>query len=71
MIVMTDMTSKAVARKQLKAVLEAMSPQERHSKSIAACSLVASSSEFEVARVVMLFLSTPHEVDTAPLALKC
>ena len=68
---MNDMTSKAVVRKRLKAMLEGIAPAERHRKSIAACALLASSSEFQAARVVMLFLSMPHEIDTASLALKC
>lgn len=38
--------------------------------SIAACSLLTQATEFSKARVIMLFLSTPHEIDTAPLALK-
>src|SRR4051812_28689037 len=42
----------------------------RHRKSLLACSFVASCAEFQAARVVMLYLSMPSEVDTAPLALK-
>ena len=67
---MNDMTSKAAVRKHLREVLAAMGEPERHQKSLAACSLVASSPEFAAARVVMLFLSTPAEIDTASLALK-
>jgi 5-formyltetrahydrofolate cyclo-ligase len=62
---------KAVLRRQLRERLAAMSEPQRHTKSCAACSLVSSTHEFDNARVVMLFLSTPHEIDTAPLALKC
>jgi 5-formyltetrahydrofolate cyclo-ligase len=47
-----------------------MGEAPRHQKSIAACSLIAASPEFAAARVVMLFLSSPTEIDTAPLALK-
>jgi 5-formyltetrahydrofolate cyclo-ligase len=68
---MSDMTSKAAVRKHLREVLAAMSEAERHQKSLAACSLVATAPEFAAARVVMLFLSTPAEIDTASLALKC
>lgn len=68
---MIDMKSKAVIRRQLREVLASMSEADRHQKSQAACSLLSSTSEFEAARVVMLYLSTPNEVDTAPLALKC
>jgi 5-formyltetrahydrofolate cyclo-ligase len=38
---------------------------------LSACSFVANSPEFAAARVVMLYLSMPTEVDTSPLALKC
>lgn len=68
---MTNMTSKAAIRKHLREVLAAMDEAQRHQKSLTACSLIAASPEFAAARVVMLFLSTPTEIDTAPLALKC
>lgn len=68
---MSDMTSKAAVRKHLRQMLAAISEAERHQKSLAACNLVASTPEFAAARVVMLFLSTPTEIDTASLALKC
>lgn len=67
----TPPTGKQAVRKELRERLAAISDAERHRKSVAACSLVATCPEFDAARVVMLFLSTPHEVDTAPLALKC
>jgi 5-formyltetrahydrofolate cyclo-ligase len=65
------MSSKAAVRNHLRGLLAAFSEADRHRKSVAACSLVAASPEFIAARVVMLFLSTPTEIDTAPLALKC
>ncbi|HXE55591.1 MAG TPA: 5-formyltetrahydrofolate cyclo-ligase [Tepidisphaeraceae bacterium] len=64
------MNNKAAIRKRLREIVAALSETERHQKSITACSLVAASPEFAAARVVMLFLSTPHEIDTASLALK-
>ena len=69
---MSDMklSSKPAVRKHLREVLAAMSETERHQKSLTACSLVAASPEFAAARVVMLFLSMPHEIDTASIALK-
>jgi len=67
---MSDMNNKAAIRKRLREIVAALSETERHQKSITACSLVAASPEFAAARVVMLFLSTPHEIDTASLALK-
>src|SRR6185437_871013 len=68
--VMSDMNNKAAIRKWLRDIVAALSETERHQKSITACSLVAASPEFAAARVVMLFLSTPIELDTASLALK-
>ena len=68
---MSDMNNKAAVRRRLRDVLAKMSESDRHHKSLSACSLIAASPEFSAARVVMLFLSTPAEVDTASLALKC
>src|SRR5436305_6522602 len=62
---------KSAVRKNLREKLAAMGDEQRHRKSVAACALVASCREFDAARVVMLYLSSPQEVDTAPLALKC
>lgn len=70
MISMTP-NSKAVIRKQLRDALAVMGEADRHAKSLSACRLITSSPEFDAARVVMLYLSTPTEVDTASLALKC
>lgn len=68
---MNDMKTKAAVRKQLRDVLAAMTDDQRHLQSLAACSLLAKSPEFKAAGVVMLYLSTHDEVDTAPLALRC
>ncbi|HSI37138.1 MAG: 5-formyltetrahydrofolate cyclo-ligase [Phycisphaerae bacterium] len=70
---MTDgqIHNKQAVRKQLREILAAMPEDQRHAKSVAACSFVAATPEFDAARVVMLYLSTPTEVDTSPLALKC
>ncbi len=70
---MNSMSSggKAVIRRQLREALAGMSDAQRHDKSLAACRFVAATAEFDAARVVMLYLSTPTEVDTASLALKC
>src|SRR5688500_1862006 len=58
-------------RKESREKLGAMAENDRHFKSITACSLVTASPEFATASVVMLYLSMPDEVDTAPLALRC
>jgi 5-formyltetrahydrofolate cyclo-ligase len=68
---MSDMRSKSEVRKNLREVLSGMTEAERHRKSLAACNLIATSPEFAAASVVMLFLSTQSEIDTASLALKC
>ena len=67
---MDEGQTKSALRKQLRDLLAAMSEADRHAKSLAACSLITSSPEFEAARVIMLYLSTALEVDTAPLALR-
>jgi 5-formyltetrahydrofolate cyclo-ligase len=68
---MTEPSEKSAIRGQLRQKLEAMTDVERQSKSLAAASHLVSSPEFIGAHVVMLFLSTPHEIDTTPLALRC
>jgi 5-formyltetrahydrofolate cyclo-ligase len=68
---MTDMNSKPAVRRMLRERVAAISSSERHSRSLAASIWVASTTEFTQARVVMLYLSTADEVDTASVALKC
>ncbi len=63
-------TNKSVLRKQLRERVAALTDEARHHKSLAACSLLIGTPEFAQARVVMIYLSMPHEVDTAPLALR-
>jgi 5-formyltetrahydrofolate cyclo-ligase len=58
-------------RTQLRRTLESMSQQDRHIKSLNACNWITGSPEFHAARVVMLYLAVPTEVDTASLALRC
>ena len=67
---LSENQSKSAIRSRLREALGAMSPASRHAKSLAACSLVTASPEFAAARVVMLYLSTALEADTAPLALR-
>ena len=68
---MNDMNSKPAMRRILREKVAALTPPQRHGKSLAACGLVVTTPEFMQARVVMLYLSTPEEIDTAPLALRC
>src|SRR5689334_432358 len=63
--------SKQVIRRELRERLGAMTDESRHTKSITACGLLSATPEFTAARVVMMYLSTSQEVDTAPLALRC
>ncbi|HEX8339905.1 MAG TPA: 5-formyltetrahydrofolate cyclo-ligase [Tepidisphaeraceae bacterium] len=62
--------SKTEIRRHLRQVIAGLSDAQRHAKSVAACAFVTGSPQFQAARTVMLFLSTPLEVDTAPLALR-
>jgi 5-formyltetrahydrofolate cyclo-ligase len=61
---------KGEIRRKLRDKLAAMSEEDRHAKSISACSFVAGTTDFAGARVIMLYLSAQNEVDTAPLALR-
>jgi 5-formyltetrahydrofolate cyclo-ligase len=67
---MSESNMKAALRRQLREKLIGMSEMDRHSKSVAACGLVASTPEFAAASVIMLYLSSSTEVDTSPLALR-
>lgn len=71
MIVMNQMKSKAAVRRELKQVVAEIGDATRHRKSVCACSRLCASPEFASAHVVMLYLSTAQEVDTAAIALKC
>lgn len=62
--------AKSEIRTMLRQRIAAMSDAQRHAKSIAACSLLSASSEFATAQSIMLYLATPQEVDTSPLALR-
>lgn len=68
---MAGTSEKSLIRAQLRQKLAAITSAQRQAKSLAACNLVAASPEFAAARVVMVYLATPLEIDTAPLALKC
>jgi len=56
-------------RKDMKAALAAMDPQVAASKSRSACKRLIALEEFQTARVVMLYLPIPCEIDTVPIAL--
>jgi len=67
---MSENLNKSEIRKQLRDKLIAMSDAQRHAKSTSACALLSATPEFSAARVVMLYLSSASEVDTAALALR-
>ncbi|HEX2972835.1 MAG TPA: 5-formyltetrahydrofolate cyclo-ligase [Tepidisphaeraceae bacterium] len=66
-----DSDSKPAIRKLLRERLASLSEEQRHQKSLSACSFLVGTPEFQAARVVMLYLSMPTEVATASLALRC
>jgi 5-formyltetrahydrofolate cyclo-ligase len=68
---MSEAQTKPALRRRLRDILAGISDADRHNRSLQACSLLAATPEFEAATCVMLYLSTPMEIDTAPLALKC
>lgn len=62
--------NKSTIRRQLRETLAQMTEPTRHAKSAAACALIVGSPEFAAARVIMVYLSTPTEVDTTNIAIK-
>ena len=52
-------------RREMKAALAAMTPEEVSAKSYAACEAFLALPEYRDAQVVMLYLPMPQEVDTA------
>lgn len=55
-------------REQMRGVLRAIPADVAARRSAMACSLLCESPEYQRSEVLMLFLSMPGEVDTAPLA---
>ncbi len=62
--------SKKDLRTSLKANLAALSADEIHERSRRACNLLVAQPEFERSEIVMVFLSLPTEISTAPLVLR-
>ena len=60
---------KKALRNQLREWLASLSGEEVQRRSVAACRLLCAQPEYQAADVIMIFLSTPREVDTAPVAL--
>jgi 5-formyltetrahydrofolate cyclo-ligase len=57
-------------RQSLRSILAAILPEELQQRSAAACRLLCEQEEYRRAEVVLLFLSTAHEVETRQLALQ-
>jgi len=68
---MIDMNSKAAVRRMLRDRIDAITPADRHAKSVLSTGWLTRTEDFKNAQVVMIYLSTPDEVDTASIALRC
>ncbi len=62
--------NKMQIRADMKAFLRGVSPQDRHSRSQAACQRLVATKEFRHAQMVMIFLSMPGEIETSTLAMR-
>ncbi len=60
---------KVEMRRQLRNCLLGISPQQRQEKSRKACGNLIATEPFQNASIIMLFLSLPHELDTADAIL--
>lgn len=60
---------KVELRRQLRNCLLDISPQQRQEKSRKACGNLIATEPFQNASIIMLFLSLPHELDTADAIL--
>lgn len=63
--------TKTELRENLHSKLRGLSESELSEKSKSACKRLLQTKEFEQADTVMLYLSLPHEVETAELILHC
>jgi 5-formyltetrahydrofolate cyclo-ligase len=64
-------STKTDLRKQMRAVLAALTDEQRHGRSAQACARLAALEEFAHAGVVMLYMPLATEVDVTPVALRC
>ena len=62
--------NKVELRRQLQNCLRSLSQKQREAKSRKACRNLASTEQFQAASTVMMYLSLPHEVDTAEIILQ-
>lgn len=61
---------KKALRKALRRLLSQIPPEDLERRSAAACRLLFEQDEYQRAERIMIFLSSPHEVDTRQLALQ-
>lgn len=59
---------KKAFRQDLRRRLAAIAPEQIPERSLAACDLLRETPEYRRAAVIMIYLSTPQEIDTTPLA---
>jgi 5-formyltetrahydrofolate cyclo-ligase len=62
--------TKKELRQQRRQYMGALSPEELHERSVAACRRLCEQPEYQRAEMIMIFLSTAHEVDTSQIALR-
>lgn len=67
---MTMPNLKSQIRTTMKNLLENLKPDELHTRSVAAGSLLAATPQFRKAQMIMLFLSMPGEVETSTLVVR-
>ncbi len=61
--------TKQELRQQLRERVAAVPPDELHRRSVAAARLLCAQPEYKRAEIIMIYLSTAHEVDTSQIAL--
>lgn len=62
--------SKNQIRADMQQLLKKITPEERHSRSLAACRNLLHLKEFKAAQMIMIFMSIPCEIETSPLAIQ-
>ncbi|HMQ15095.1 MAG TPA: 5-formyltetrahydrofolate cyclo-ligase, partial [Phycisphaerae bacterium] len=62
--------NKKQMRQMLRERVAAIGPEEAHARSVTAGGLLCAQREYQSADVIMIFLSTAHEVETGQVALQ-
>ena len=63
--------NKVDIRGQVRAKLAAMTSQQQHDASVAACKRLVELTPFQDASIVMLYMPMANEVDLTPVAIRC